>query len=226
MFDKKDMNRKKANNPFKSLKSLLHIVATLFFVHLKDDIGTFSSLCNLSPGEGTWSLLVACFCSCRGLSPVALSYLKMDVCLSVFADFCIIAVTSFSSRPLYLSCFIGRAACLCAIVCIWECLLFIYHHFVTCNVHTQAFSCVRLFPRQVWYSIDSGTLNEGSECFKAKAWHVKEINALLLSPALIRALLSAENDRACTFHYVLLLVSVVPHPSLLLALSFFFYSWK
>lgn len=82
---------------------------------------------------------------------------------------------------------------------------------------------MRLFPRQVWYSIDSGTLNEGSECFKAKAQHVKEINVLLLSPALIRALLSAENDSACTFHYVLLLVSMVPHPSLLPALSFFFF---
>lgn len=109
MFDKKDMNRKKAKSPFKSLKSLLHTVATLFFVHLKDDIGTFSSLCNLSPGEGTWSLLVACFCSCRGLSPVALSYLKMDVCLSIFAAFCIIAETSFSSRPLYLSVVVSLA---------------------------------------------------------------------------------------------------------------------
>lgn len=94
---------------------------------------------------------------------------------------------------------------------------------MTCNVHTQAFPCVRGFPRRVCYSIDSGTLNGGSECFKAKAWHVKEINALLLSPALIRALLSAENDRACTFHYVLLLVSGAPRPSVLLALSFFFF---
>lgn len=62
-------------------------------------------------------------------------------------------------------------------------------------------------------SIDRGTLNGGSECFKAKARHVKEINVLLLSPALIRTLLSAENDRACTFHYVLLLVSGAPRPS-------------
>lgn len=69
-------------------------------------------------------------------------------------------------------------------------------------------------------STDIGTLNGGSECFKAKARHVKEINVPLLSPALIRTLLSAENDRACTFHYVLL-VSGAPHPSLLLALSSF-----
>lgn len=44
---------------------------------------------------------------------------------------------------------------------------------------------------------------------------------LLLSPALIRTLLSAENDRACTFHYVLLLMSRAAYPFLLLALSFF-----
>lgn len=45
---------------------------------------------------------------------------------------------------------------------------------------------------------------------------------LLLSPALIRTLLSAENDRACTFHYVLLLMSRAADPFLLLALPFFF----
>lgn len=95
---------------------------------------------------------------------------------------------------------------------------------MTCNI--QAFSCMHWFLRRVWYSIDSGTLNGGSKWFKAKARHVKEINVRLLSPALIRALLSAENDRACTFHYVLLLASRAPHPSLVLALSFFFFSWK
>lgn len=87
--------------------------------------------------------------------------------------------------------------------------MYIHRHFPACA-------------RRVWYSIDSSSLNGGSECFKAKARHVKEINVLLLSPALIRALLSAENDRACTFHYVLLLASGALCPSLLLALSFFF----
>lgn len=66
--------------------------------------------------------------------------------------------------------------------------------------------CLMWFCR-VKLEIDRGALNSGgggggSECFKAKARHVKEINVLLLSPALIRTLLSAENDRACTFHYV------------------------
>lgn len=96
---------------------------------------------------------------------------------------------------------------------------FIHYHFVTCNVHTRAFPCMRGLPQWVWYSIDSSTLKGGRECFKAKARHVKEINVPLLSPALIRALLSAENDRACSFHYVFLLMSGVPHPSLVLVHS-------
>lgn len=43
---------------------------------------------------------------------------------------------------------------------------------------------------------------------------------LLLSPALIRTPLSAENDRACTFHYVLLLMSWAAYAFLLLAFFF------